>query len=846
MTTARIVQTATLLNNGTVLVAGGGQGSGILSSAELFDPTTGTFSATGTMSANRNESTATLLTNGKVLVAGGFHVDPTGFQSMLASAELYDPTMGTFSPTGSMSTARVQFTATLLKTGKVLVVGGNGIIVGSHGSSGNLATAELYDPATGSFSATGSMSTARSGHTATLLNDGEVLVAGGGNYVATAELYDPTTGTFSAASNMVSGRFLQTATLLDTGKVLVAGGLSSGTTALASTELYDVPAVGLSATTLDYGNETIGISSVAQTVTLTNNLPTAVTASIAVSGPNANDFAQTNTCSTILGPGTTCSISVTFTPAAVGNRSASVTITDNAQGSPQVVTLAGMGIAPAPIVSLSSPTLTFPNQAVGTVSGSQLLKVTNTGHAALTIAGVAVVGINSSDFSQTNTCGSPVPVGVTCTVTVSFKPTAAGPRSASLSISDNATDSPQTVSLAGTGVGPAVTLSATSISFGGVPVGGSTAAQVLLVTNSGNSMVTITTITVGGTNPSDFTQTNNCSPGSGGLAPGTQCSISVSLAPSAAGARSALIVITDNAPDSPQTVSLAGTGLAPLVSLSPASITFPNQYVGTTGLPQTVTLTNMGTMPLNVATITAAPADFGQLSACGNTLAAGSSCAIGVFFDPTASGSRTGTLTINDNATGSPQTVALSGMGQDFTLTPQSTSVTIAAGQTATYSVSVSPGGGFNQSVSFTCIGAPSLSTCNVSPASVPLNGSTPSSVTVTVATTASAILFPDTAYPRPPYLDYRIFVLALLFFSGAVRYVSQIRYGKRFLAGVSVLVFTLYIGISLLGCGGGGSAAMPPKNGTPAGTYSITVAATINSGSTNLAHNTTLTLIVR
>ena len=231
MTTARIIHTATLLPGGNVLVTGGyNNGGTILASAELYDPTTGTFSATGSMTTARSWHTATRLPNGKVLVASGY--DSSG--AALASAELYDPTTGTFSPTtGPMTTARGRHTSTLLPNGKVLVAGGDN-------SSYTLASAELYDPTTGTFSATGPMTTARGWHAATLLPNSKVLVAGDG---ASAELYDPATGTFTATGSMITTRYVHTSTLLPNGNVLVAGGYNNGGTILASAELYD-PATG--------------------------------------------------------------------------------------------------------------------------------------------------------------------------------------------------------------------------------------------------------------------------------------------------------------------------------------------------------------------------------------------------------------------------------------------------------------------------------------------------------------------------------------------------------------------------------------------------------------------------
>jgi N-acetylneuraminic acid mutarotase len=236
--------TATLLPNGKVLVAGGFNGimgpSVYLASAEVFDPAIGSWSGTGSLATPRQEATATLLPNGKVLVAGGHDTTFGGSRS----AEVYDPATGLWSGTGSLVEARYDATATLLPNGKVLVAGG-------YGDNTHRATAELYDPASGSWQATGSMATPHRFATATLLPDGKVLVAGGETpgFVSggTAELYDPATGQWSPTASLTTARHWATATLLPNGKVLVAGGYSgyspgnNGT--VASAELYD-PASG--------------------------------------------------------------------------------------------------------------------------------------------------------------------------------------------------------------------------------------------------------------------------------------------------------------------------------------------------------------------------------------------------------------------------------------------------------------------------------------------------------------------------------------------------------------------------------------------------------------------------
>lgn len=240
LVSARALHTATLLPDGHVLLAGGLDANFTASAgAELYDPATGTSTATGSLHDARAAATATLLPDGRVLVAGGF--DATGADQ--ASAEVYDPASGAWTLTGSLGTARDSATATLLPSGQVLVAGGYDAAMLPLTPA--LASTELYSPSSGLWTSTASLHVARDQHTATLLPNGQVLVAGGyGNHspgpMPSAELYDPATGTWRLTAPMDTGRSGQTATVLPNGKVLVAGGSSDSLRrlVLASAELY--------------------------------------------------------------------------------------------------------------------------------------------------------------------------------------------------------------------------------------------------------------------------------------------------------------------------------------------------------------------------------------------------------------------------------------------------------------------------------------------------------------------------------------------------------------------------------------------------------------------------------
>jgi N-acetylneuraminic acid mutarotase len=248
MTTARTGHTATLLQNGQVLVAGGGN-STVVASAELYDPATGTWTLTGSMATARTYHTATLLPNGEVLVVGGLSNGNSGINtSCAATAELYNPSTGQWTATGSTIKPRGNHTATLLRDGKVLVAGG----LCSGGFDYADAGAEIYNPSTGKWTATGNMNVARVNTAATLLTSGQVLIAGGNTTSSgsrSAELYDPSTGKWTSTGSMSVYRATLAATLLPNGDVLVFGG-----TGLASSasEFYN-PSKGVWTMTGQYG-----------------------------------------------------------------------------------------------------------------------------------------------------------------------------------------------------------------------------------------------------------------------------------------------------------------------------------------------------------------------------------------------------------------------------------------------------------------------------------------------------------------------------------------------------------------------------------------------------------------
>ncbi|PYV35143.1 MAG: hypothetical protein DMG22_03330, partial [Acidobacteria bacterium] len=433
------------------------------------------------------------------------------------------------------------------------------------------------------------------------------------------------------------------------------GGTSTGGSQTAS----------LSPSSLAFGSQNVGTGSAAQAVALKNGTSSPLSiSSIAFTGANSGDFAQTNNCAASLAAGASCSIDVTFTPTAVGVRGATLTVIDNATNSPQTASVTGTG---AGLASLSpSPVPDFGNQSVSTSSAGQAVTFSNPTATALSITSIAFTGANPGDFGQTNNCPispSTLAANTTCTINVIFTPAATGLRGATLAVTDNATNSPQISGVSGTGTAPPRLSPSPVPDFGSLQVGTTSSAQAVTLTNTQSTALTLTSIAFTGANSGDFAQTNNCGTS---VAAGANCTINVAFTPAALGTRSATLTVTDDATNSPQTASLSGTGVPPAVSVSPISLSFGTQSLLVTSAPQNVTLSNTGFGPVAISgvAITGTNAgNFAQTNNCGSSLAVGASCTISVTFTPSSMGNESATLMISDNAGDSPQQVSVAGTG---------------------------------------------------------------------------------------------------------------------------------------------------------------------------------------
>jgi hypothetical protein len=606
------------------------------------------------------------------------------------------------------------------------------------------------------------------------------------------------------------------------------------------------PAVTRSASTLDFGSQMTG-TSVNSGTTLTNSGAGVLNiSSITITGADPGEFSESNTCGVAIQPGVGCFVSVTFSPLAIGTQTALVSITDNVAGSPQTVTLTGVGFGP--VATLSPTSLTFASQLLGSTSAPQAVTLTNTGDRALSIASIEILGFEGGEFASSSPCGTSLSAGASCTVTITFTPNAVGTQTAQLVFTDNGPGSPQIVELTGTGVVPEASLSQTSLPFGNVTVGNTT-AQPISLQNVGSAALTITGFSITGTNSTDFAETNNCG---SSLSAGGSCTINLMFAPTASGSRTATLAVSDDASGSPQLVTLTGVGTdpAPAVTFQPTNALSYGSIVNGANSMQSISLKNGGNATLQISSLSAInganAADFafaaGNTCTAGAQVAANATCTISVTFTPRASPATTETasFTITDNANPPTQTVTLTGAGMDFTFSAAggaSMSATVAPGQTAAYNLQLSGANGFTGSVSLTCAGAPAGATCGL-PGSISLAGA-PAQFTVTITTAGASQMPPPTKRLPPPSALFE-FSVALLLFLFALRLGHRkMPRLKPALTGFGLAL--LLVTFAACGGGGGSSGGSGGPSGTPAGSFPITVTGT----DAGLSHSIKLTLNV-
>lgn len=416
----------------------------------------------------------------------------------------------------------------------------------------------------------------------------------------------------------------------------------------AGKALPQAPSAPGDANTFSFGDQQVGTRSEPQAIHLQN---TGITLLVITNIQATANFGETDDCRPSVPVGGHCAIQVTFNPTTNGPLTGTVTVTSNAAGPPYVFKLNGTGLLTAPEVSPSN--LNFGDQSVGAASASQTVTFTNTGALALSITSLNI----SNGWTQSNNCLPSVPPKGSCAVNVSFRPVSSGPVNGALTFREYTTNSPQSVTLTGTGVGPVVRLSPGSLNFSADSASTTTAAKSVTLTNSGNGALNNLTIAASG----DFAQTNNCG---GSLDASASCTINVTFTPKEQGKRKGTLTLTDSAPDSPQNLRLDGSVGAVPVWLITSSLTFSDQAVGTSSAP--VTLGLVAEQPLDISSISVTGDnrdDFNLKQNCDNSLASNTTCQIIVTFTPKAAGARNASVSIADSAANSPQTISLTGTG---------------------------------------------------------------------------------------------------------------------------------------------------------------------------------------
>lgn len=333
-----------------------------------------------------------------------------------------------------------------------------------------------------------------------------------------------------------------------------------------------------------------------------------------------------------------------------------------------------------PVATIFPDGLTFFDQLLGTNSPGQLVYIFNSGSATLNITSISVTG----PFTQGSACATIASLD-SCLVNVSYKPTAVGAQTGTLTIVDNATNSPQQISLSGNGIDSGAVLNPPTLSFNPQVPGTTSGTMSANLFNTSTGTLTISSIAASG----DYAVSSTC--GSSLAAGGVGCNISVTFTPTATGTRTGMVTITDSGSGSPHTLNLTGTGAASGVSLSPTSLSFPSQNVGTTSSAETFTVTNTGSTSLSLISIVAS-GDYAQTNTCRVSLAPEASCVVTVTFTPSAAGSRSGRITLNDTDPTNLQTISITGTGTSPTTTvavsPRTASVTFT--QTEQFQASIS------------------------------------------------------------------------------------------------------------------------------------------------------------
>lgn len=580
---------------------------------------------------------------------------------------------------------------------------------------------------------------------------------------------------------------------------------------------------------LDFGSVAVGSTSSAQSTMVTNSGTSSVTMTSATASTN---FAvSSDLCSgTTLASGSSCQIKATFTPTAASSTTGTLTVAYST-GS-LTVALTGTGTSAASD-ALSASSLTFPSTAVGTLSSAQTVTLTNSGGQLLKSIAITASGA----FEESDTCGEQLTAGSSCTISVVFAPTTTGSQTGTLTVVDALQT--QTVALSGTGVAtPAFSVSPASMTFSNSTVGVASAVQTLTVTNVGALSLANVGFQLTGEAASSYSLVSNTCGTT--LAAGASCTVGVVFTPTSSSVISAVLSVSSSTANvAAVAVSLNG-GLVSLSGLtaSPTSVSFGTVGVGNTATAQTVAFTNTSGYTIDAPTLTISSPFTLTNNTCTGTVAANSSCQATVNFTPTATGSYSGTLTASSSSLSDSLSVAVTGIGFDFTVALSgANSVTVAAGQTASFTMLINTvsGSAGTFTYSYACGTLPSYALCTFNPTTTTAAAGNTGYVTITISTgkATSARRNAPAGWMEAP-LSYAFLLLPLLV-------------ARRRRKVLTLLVLLMVAILAVSGCASAGLSSSSGSSGsgtsgtTPAGTYSIPVTVTTSG----VSHSVTVTVTV-
>ena len=675
--------------------------------------------------------------------------------------------------------------------------------------------------------------TSSSAQTVTLTDTGSVAltvtaISTSGDFSETDNCANASVAAGSNCSIQVT--FTPNGTGSRTGQVTISANVDGGQLAVdLSGTGTPAGAVSLTPASLDFGQVEVGTTSAPLQIQAGNSSGVAIPiSSVAISSPFK---ILSNACgTTALAANSSCQVQVEFAPTQAGAAAGTLTFTDGA--GTQTVALNGIGAA-APMDTLNPAALSFSATATGALSAAQTITLTNSGDESLTAIGISANGA----FQTSNNCGTQLTGHAVCAISVVFAPTQVGSQSGTLTVADALRT--QTAALTGTGMAPpALGVSPSSLNFSTQQPGAASAPQTVTVSNTGAGPLANVGFQI--TGPAAASYSIGATTCGATLGPDGNCTVQVTFTPASTGTIAATLSVSSSTSGvTPVSVSLNGAGqLTSGLGGNPAQLTFPAVGVGQSSTALAVTISNSSSFAIGSLALAVSGPFLLSQNTCTGGLAAGASCGASVIFQPSACGMAAGTLTVSSSAVASPANVALSGIGFDFTAAVAgSSSLTVAAGQTADYPVTINPANGAQGTFTYTCGTLPANAVCLFNPTTTTVSAGATGNVTVEISTGKSG-----SAHMESPG-EWRMLpmVCGLLLLPMALS-------SRRKVLLLAVLMAVIVGGVSSCtssgggaGGGSGGSKGSGSSSATPPGTYAIPV--TICS--TGISHAVNLTLTV-